>query len=126
MKSFITTLIIAVTLITGSFLYTGHLRTESEKLLDITLTIKTSVLNENYARAKEELTNLTHKVSDFEDFFLTTGDHLEIDNIKINLAELKSFIYHRKKTDALSKIYVLEFLFRHLPESSRLCIGNIL
>lgn len=126
MKSFIVTLIIGAVMVTGSIFYAQHLKTESGKLTDITKDIKTSINNEDYETAAKEIDKLDKYVNKFEKFFLATGDHLEIDNIKIHLSELKSFNKHEMKSDALSKIYVLEFLFTHLPHSSQLRIGNIL
>ena len=89
MKSFIVTLIIGAVLVTGSVLYSHHLKTEADKLSEITDNIKESVKAEDYKSAENQTEKLNKSVSEFEKFFLATGDHLEIDNIKINLAELK-------------------------------------
>lgn len=126
MKSFIVTLIIGAVIATGSIFYSHHLSSEAKKLSDMTSEIKASVNNENYDTAQSQINDLNKSLSEFEKFFLATGDHIEIDNIRINLAELKSFTKHEMKSDALSKIYVLEFLFRHLPHSVEVRIGNIL
>ena len=126
MKSFIVTLIIGAVLVTGSVLYSHHLKTEADKLSEITDNIKESVKAEDYKSAENQTEKLNTCVSEYEKFFLATGDHLEIDNIKINLAELKSFIKHEMQSDAMSKIYVLEFLFEHLPHNTKVRIGNIL
>lgn len=126
MKSFVVTLIIGAVIVSGSIFYSQHLSSEAKKLSDMTTEIKVSVNNENYDAAKKQIDKLCKSLSEFEKFFLATGDHIEIDNIRINLAELKSFARHEMKSDALSKIYVLEFLFRHLPHSTEVHIGNIL
>ncbi len=126
MKSVIITLIIGALMIGGSIFYTSHLKKESAKLVSITEDIKSSVINEDFKTAEAQISNLGHSVTRFEKFFLATGDHIEMDNIKINLSELKSFAEYEMKSDALSKVYVLEFLFEHLPHNSQLRIGNIL
>ncbi len=126
MKSFVITVIIGICMVTGSIFYTNHLKSESDKLSDITDQIKICVKNDDYNGATQQLDQLKKSVDKFEKFFLATGDHIEIDNIKINIAELDSFIKHEKKSDAISKIYVLEFLFSHLPHNSEVKIGNIL
>ncbi len=126
MKSFIVTLIIGAVLVTGSVFYSQHLASEAHKLSEITDSLKESVKSEDYKTAAKQTEKLNKRVSDFEKFFLATGDHIEIDNIKINLAELKSFVKHEMQSDALSKIYVLEFLFDHLPHNTKVRIGNIL
>lgn len=126
MRSFVITVIIGICMVTGSIFYTNHLKDESEKLSDITDQIKICVTNDDYKGAKKQLDHLKERVDKFEKFFLATGDHIEIDNIKINIAELDSFIKYEKKSDSISKVYVLEFLFSHLPHNSELDIGNIL
>lgn len=126
MKSFVITVIIGICMATGSIFYTNHLKSESDKLSDITDQIKICVKNDDYNGATQQLDQLKKCVDKFEKFFLATGDHIEIDNIKINIAELDSFIKHEKKSDAISKVYVLEFLFSHLPHNSEVKIGNIL
>lgn len=126
MKSVIITLVIGALMVGGSLLYTSHLKKESQELVKITEDIKESVRTENFDTAQEQIKNLNKHVSRFEKFFLATGDHLEMDNIKTNLCELKSYLQYQMKSDALSKIYVLEFLFEHLPHNSQLRIGNIL
>ncbi len=126
MKSFITAIIIAAILFSGSIIYTKKLYSESQKLLDITHQIYDSLNNDDYIGAKDSIDELHDMVSDFESFFLATGNHIEIDNIKMNLSELRSFAEGGMKSDALAKTYVLQFLLEHLPESMRLSIENIL
>lgn len=126
MKSVIITLIIGVAMIGGSIFYSSYLDRESKKLSHITSDIKTCVLNDDFNKAQEKISELNKSVEHFEKIFLATGDHIEMDNIKIHLSELKSYAEYRKKSDALGKIYVLDFLFEHLPRNSQIRIGNIL
>ncbi len=126
MRSVIITLIIGVLMVGGSVFYTSHLTKQSNNLLEITKDIKSAVKNEDYSAAKSGIKKLDKTVTEFEKFFLATGDHIEMDNIKINISELKSFAEHEMQSDAMGKLYVLEFLFEHLPHNSRVRIGNIL
>ena len=126
MKSVIITLIIGAAMIGGSILYSSYLDRESKKRSHITSDIKTCVLNDDFNKAQEKISELNKSVEHFEKIFLATGDHIEMDNIKIHLSELKSYAEYRKKSDALGKIYVLDFLFEHLPRNSQIRIGNIL
>lgn len=126
MRSVIITLIIAVVMVGGSVMYASHLKEQSEMLSEITKDIKDDIINENYSSAADGIKRLDKNVSRFEKFFLATGDHIEIDNIKTNISELKSYTKHKMKGDAMSKIYVLEFLFEHLPHNNQVKIGNIL
>ena len=126
MRSVIITLIIAVGMVSGSVMYASHLKEQSEMLSEITKDIKDDITNENYSSAADGIKRLDKNVSRFEKFFLATGDHIEIDNIKTNISELKSYTKHKMKGDAMSKVYVLEFLFEHLPHNNQVKIGNIL
>lgn len=126
MRSLIVTLIIGSVMVGGSILYTSHLSDCSEQLCDITDEIEELIENNDFDSATDGIKQLNKEVDKFEKFFLATGDHLEMDNIKINISELKSYVEHKQKGDALSKVYVLEFLFEHLPHNTRLRIGNIL
>ena len=126
MRSVIITLIIAVGMVGGSVMYASHLKEQSEMLSEITKDIKDDITNENYSSAADGIKRLDKNVSRFEKFFLATGDHIEMDNIKTNISELKSYTKHKMKGDAMSKIYVLEFLFEHLPHNNQVKIGNIL
>ena len=126
MKSVIITFIIGAAMIGGSIFYSSYLDRESKKLSHITSDIKTCVLNDDFNKAREKISELNKSVEHFEKIFLATGDHIEIYNIKIHLSELKSYAQHRMKSDAIGKIYVLDFLFDHLPRNSQIRIGNIL
>ena len=126
MKSVIITLIIGAAMIGGSIFYSSYLDRESKELSHITSDIKTCVLNDDFNKAQEKISELKKSVEHLEKIFLATGDHIEIDNIKIHLSELKSYAQHRMKSDAIGKIYVLDFLFDHLPRNSQIRIGYIL
>lgn len=126
MRSLITALVIAAVLFGGSVLYLHRLSAESDTLAYMTEDIARDIEAENYDTANEKITSLAEKVDEFESFFLATGNHAEIDSIKTALAELSAFSNGHMRTDALSKTNVLSFLFTHLPENSRLRIGNIL
>lgn len=126
MKSFITAIAIAAILISGSLFYSKHLEKESAGLLEINSKITDAITSDDYATANFYIDEFTDTVDGFEEFFLATGNHAEIDSIKTNLAELRSFAKGRMKEDALAKTYVLDFLLTHLPENMRLKIGNIL
>ena len=126
MKSFITAITIAVILICGSLFYSKHLENESRSLLRINGNISDAILKDDYPSAEMYIDELEDNIDSFEEFFLATGNHAEIDSIKTNLAELRSFSKGGMKWDALAKTYVLDFLLSHLPENMRLKIGNIL
>lgn len=126
MKSFVTAIIIAVILISGSLFYSKHLEKESLALLNLNGNITDAINSDDYLSAEAYINEFSDNIDSFEEFFLATGNHAEIDSIKTNLAELRSFAKGGMKEDALAKTYVLDFLLSHLPENMRLKIGNIL
>lgn len=126
MKSFVVALVIAVTMVGGSIFYSHSLEDRSKSLRGQCYEIENALKDCDFTSAKENIKKLEDNVESFEDFFLATGNHIEIDNIKINLSELRSFTEQEMQGDALAKTYVLEFLFEHLPETMKVRIGNIL
>ena len=88
--------------------------------------IEICINNDDFKTAAEHIEKLSNEISDFEPFFLATGDHAEIDNIEINLSELKSLTEGELKSQALAKVYVIKFLFKHLPQNTFLSFENIL
>ncbi len=126
MKSFITAIVIAALLISGSLFYSKYLEKESYALLEINSKISDAISSDDYTLANFYITEFSNTIDGFEEFYLATGNHTEIDCIKTNLAELRSFAKGKMKEDALAKTYVLDFLLTHLPENMRLKIGNIL
>lgn len=126
MKSFITSLVIAAILITGRIIYTTQLSKKSNNLMQIIDDIEICINNDDFKTAAEHIEKLSNEISDFEPFFLATGDHAEIDNIEINLSELKSLTEGELKSQALAKVYVIKFLFKHLPQNTFLSFENIL
>ena len=126
MKSFITSLVIAAILITGGIIYTTQLSKKSNNLMQIIDDIEICINNDDFKTAAEHIEKLSNEISDFEPFFLATGDHAETDNIEINLSELKSLTEGELKSQALAKVYVIKFLFKHLPQNTFLSFENIL
>ena len=112
-------------LILGGFLYSNNLVQESEHLSYLNRNIIASLEKENYDKAQTQINELTRQVEEFKVFFLATDNHIEIDNIKLNLSELQAFAENEMQGDALAKAKVLEFLFSHLPENTELKLGNI-
>ncbi|MGN1116825.1 MAG: DUF4363 family protein, partial [Candidatus Ornithomonoglobus sp.] len=82
--------------------------------------------NDDFESADTSISVLYEYIEQYEPFFSAIGNHEEIDNIEMNLAELKAYSAGRLKYDALAKSRSLSFLFGHLPKNSRIKIENIL
>lgn len=126
MKSFIIAIALAAALTISGILCLSHLENVSERLSDINKEIIAALSEEDTQRAIEKINELSDYIDKTEPFYAATGSHEEIDNIEMNLAELKSYAGSGHIQDALAKSEVLEFLFEHIPKNSRLKIENIL
>lgn len=126
MKSFVIALIIGFLLVLGSVFYMAELERQTENMAEINTKILQMISEDDYVLAMRCIKELSEEIENFEDFFLATGNHMEIDNIKSNIAELKAFAQCEIKSDSLAKANMLEFMILHLPESVRFRVGNVL
>ena len=126
MKSVIVSLILAAAVVTGSLAYTHKMDGVTAEMSDINSQIIQSLENEDFIQAKENINDLKGCIEKNSIIMETMGNHEEVDKIKMNLSELERFTDGEKRTDALSKCSVLDFLIDHLSEVSHLTIENIL
>ena len=126
MKSVIAALILVCAVVVGSTLYTAELIHVSEELSEMNASVKSSLENNYIDNANREIEHMKSYLRNKEPILSAIGDHNELDNIEINLAELEQYTKGENVTDALAKSKVLEFLFEHMPENYRLMLRNIL
>jgi phosphoenolpyruvate carboxylase len=124
-KSFIFAIGLSITLLVIGIFYNIKLEEVSSRLCETVNNITASLHNEDFISASKNTKKLENEIKKLEVFFASTGNHQEIDNIEMSLAELKRYIEGEQKYDALAKSQVLDFLFHHLPKNSRLRIENI-
>lgn len=124
-KSFIFAICLSITLLVTSIFYNIKLEELSSHLSETVNDITANLHNEDFNSASESAKKLEDEIKNLEVFFASTGNHQEIDNIEMSLAELKRYIEGQQKYDALAKSQVLDFLFHHLPKNSRLKTENI-
>lgn len=126
MKSVVVSVIIAVIVIAGSLFYTRSLEKVSEELIEINKQVSERIEAEDYSGANSEIERLNEYLESRRAVLDAIGNHEEMDNIEMNLSELEEYTRGEKKTDALSKCRVLDFLFEHLPLNYKLKFENIL
>lgn len=126
MKSVVVSVIIAVIVIAGSLFYTRSLEKVSGELIEINKQISERIEAEDYSGANSEIERLSAYLDSRRAVLDAIGDHEEMDNIEMNLSELEEYAKGEKKTDALSRCRVLDFLFEHLPLNYKLKLENIL
>lgn len=126
MKSVVVSVIIAAIVVAGSLFYTRSLEKVSEELIEINEQISQYIEAEDYSGANSEIERLSAYLDSRRAVLDAIGDHEEMDNIEMNLSELEEYAKGEKKTDALSRCHVLDFLFEHLPLNYKLKLENIL
>lgn len=126
MRSVVISILIAAAIVAGSIAYTNHLENLSEEFLQINKKITEYVDAEDYFNADSEIERLSVYLDKKRVVLDATGNHDEIDEIKMNLSELAEYSKGQKKTDALSKCHTLDILFEHLPMDYELKLENIL
>lgn len=126
MKSVVVSVIIAIIVIAGSLFYTSSLEKVSEELIEINKQVSERIEAEDYSGANSEIERLSGYLDSRRAVLDAIGNHEEMDNIEMNLSELEEYTKGEKKTDALSRCRVLDFLFEHLPLNYKLKLENIL
>lgn len=126
MKSVVISVIIAAIVVAGSLVYTRSLENVSEELMSINEQVSKYIENEDYLSAESEIAHLKAYLNSRRAVLDAIGNHEEMDKIEMNLYELEEYSNGEKKTDALSKCRVLDFLFEHLPLNYKLKPENIL
>lgn len=126
MKSFITALIIAAALVTGSVVYTNRLEHTAEHLAGINNSVANALYNDDYKEAEEMIKKLQTELDKVEPFMSAFGNHEDTKMIDLNLAELDVYTKSRLKNDAGARTRVIGVLLEHLPQNTHINIGNIL
>lgn len=126
MKSVIAALTLILAVVAGGFAYTANLVKVSNELSEMNAAVQSSLENNYIENAEHQIEQMRGYLEDKESVLSAMGDHDELDEIKMNIAELEQYVKGEMKTDALAKSEVLEFLFEHMPENYRLKLRNVL
>lgn len=126
MKTIVIVVIISALLIVAGIMSYNMLYTQSEDMKTMIDELEESVKSESWMLASRQYTSIDKKWAKSKDTWSILIDHVEIDYINIDLAELNSFIKSKEKNDALAKLYSLRILFSHIPDKESFTIKNIL
>ena len=126
MKSVLVSLLIAITIITGSIFYTKSLKSISEEMTSYAMSVKEHINNENYEAAIDEEKKLHDFFRDKRLILAGTVDHSIIVKIEENFAEMHSYTLKEQQYDAAAKCDALIYYFKYLPSNYSLKIENIL
>lgn len=126
MKSVFTALAIGLAIVIGSLSYTQHLEKLSQQLLVYSEELTEHLETENFEKASEHLRVIEDFLEERRTVMDSTGKHGNMDEIRKNIIELRSYIECEAKKEALTKNKSLEFLFGDLPRNFHIRIENIL
>lgn len=126
MKSVIAALTLILSVLIGGGVYTSSLVRVSNELSEMNAAVQSSLENNYMESAEHQIEQMRGYLEDKEEVLSAMGDHDELDEIKMNIAELEQYVKGKMKVDALAKSEVLEFLLEHMPENYRLKLRNVL
>ncbi len=126
MKNIIIVGIMIILLIVSGIMSYNMLSTQAESMKDMINELEYNIINQNWEAASKQYTLIDTEWSSIRDKWSIVIDHLEINLINIDLAELNSYIKSKEQTDSLSKIYSLKTLFTHIPDKESCTLKNIL
>lgn len=126
MKSVVISIIIAAIVVEGSLIYTRCLEKTSAELMTINEQVSKYLDGDDFSGAESEIEHLKAYLNSRRAVLDAIGNHEDMDKIEMSLYELEEYAKGEKKTDALSRCHVLDFLFEHLPLNYKLKPENIL
>lgn len=99
---------------------------DAEILHDFILQMENSINKEEWEEVNDINMKFHYQWEKSEKIWPMLIDHLEIDNINIQLSELESYLKNKDKIKALSKLSILKLLVKHIPERESFILQNIL
>lgn len=126
MKGVIISLCIAAAIVTGSLIYTKHIDNVSERLSQMNITVRESLDREDFVSASAATKNIEDYLERQRTLLAATANHEELEQIEINIAEMRGYIGGEMKADAISRSNTLGFLFEHMPKNYKMHLENIL
>lgn len=126
MKSFITSAVIAVLLVTGGILFNICINNLSEQLMEISEEITAYINEDDFKTASEKVTELSEFVDKKKIILASVINHESIDDIELCLSELQSYSDNQVRIESLVRCKKLKHLFYHLPSNYSISPQNIL
>ncbi|MCQ1528163.1 DUF4363 family protein [Lutispora saccharofermentans] len=126
MKPLLYTVILTLAIIGSGIFTINMLKKDAEALYNFVLEMESDIMAEKWEDAGEKGDKLHNQWKKYKKVWPMLIDHLEIDNLDIQISELESFLISRDKTQALSKLSILKLLVKHIPEKESFTLQNIL
>ena len=100
MRSVVIALIIAAVMVSGSIFYTEKIDSVSKEMQSINKGVEEQLYNEDYKTASEYIEKLKDNIEKRQTLISAMGDHEDLDNIKISIAEMEKYSEGKSRTDA--------------------------
>ena len=117
--------VLAIILVAGGHFHGKYVEAISEVMIEKNQQIKSLLQNEDFENAKK----LTDEMRDYLDSKRITlsiiADHMMIENIEKNIAQMRSYTIDEQRFDSLSNCDVLQVLLIRMKKAFRLSIENI-
>lgn len=126
MKPLVYTTIIILVIVSAGIFTVNMLKKDAEALHNYMLEMESYINAEQWEEASKSGKKLHAQWEKYKKVWPMLIDHLEIDNININLSEFESYLDSKDKIQSLSKLSVLKILVRHIPERESFILQNIL
>lgn len=126
MKSFIISVVIGISIIVGSVLFSMYIENISEEMLVYSEEIKSKLENDNFKIADEKINELSEFIEKNKIALASTMNHENLDKIEETIAELGAYSKSCQRHDALARCETLAFQLEHLPRDYMLKAENVL
>jgi len=120
------TLLVTVCIFVFSFYSISILERTASELVDLLQQMEESVLAGKWQEAELDLENFSREWQRRHFVWAMLVEHTEIDNIDVRLAYLRAFVKNRSLPDAQAEINALFTYLKHIPETEKLTVQNLL
>ena len=126
MRSLITTLLILVIFVVGSFATNKYIVNSCEKLLEDIELLSKLVKDNEWDNSKGQLKKLKEQWKDTKDVWQLFLEHYEMDAIDISIARLDEYVEIEEQSLALGEMAAFRLLISHIKDKESLKLENIL
>ena len=126
MKTFISSLIVFVSVVISVIIYATYLDNFAEDLNKILENLSEYTHNENWDKSEEEINDLLKKWSKNEAILAMFNDHEDVDNLKLSIYELKKDVFFKDKKHISKTLSETKILLERLKKNETLTLENVL
>lgn len=126
MKQVIIVIILTITLIIVSLFVNNYLELTSQNLFYYVNNIETYVRQENWNKANNEFLLANKAWNEMKNKWAIFIEHKEINNIEISINKIEKYMESKSIKDVLAEISKFKLLIKHISNTYKLSLENIL